>query len=186
MTAGAYRDISADRRARAAACVERHLRELTDLLESAALPPRIVEGSAVAAEVFLADTNTLHTAVRAAVYVTPERRPATGRMLRDAGFERTEPTGDTTLLRMAARGGRRPIHVLFDGSDGDAVNDAASDIPGEHPGAHPGTPEARRARMLRIGSAWLALAEAWRRDLHASEETHDVTESFEVQLIERA
>ena len=40
-------------------------------------------------------------------------------------------------------------------------------------------------RAIRLGSAWLDVATAFRRIRHATTDEQDVTESFEVQLIER-
>jgi hypothetical protein len=53
------------------------------------------------------------------------------------------------------------------------------------PSTHPGDPGAARARAARIGSAWLPLAGSFRRVRDGATDEHDVTESFEVHLIER-
>jgi hypothetical protein len=172
-----YRDISAERRERAAACVSRHLGALTALLEAHGLAHRIVEGSAVAAEVFLAESNTLHTAVRVGVLVGAGDLPLVERSLRRAGFRPGDPVGDSTLLRLASRNGRRAVHVLLEGGGLDGREPAAKS-------RHPADPAAARARAARLRTAWLDLAAVYRRVHYETRPDHDVTESFEVQLID--
>ncbi|MCP3905064.1 MAG: hypothetical protein GY715_15680 [Planctomycetes bacterium] len=168
----AYRDVSAERRAQAAACVERHLAELRATLTGDGLRYTVVEGSAVAAEVFLAETNTLHTAVRVAVRVTGDGLDPIDRALRRAGFDRAKPMGDGTLLRLAGRNGRRAIHVLF---DGDGHGASGHD--------HPGSAAAARARLRLLNGAMVDVTTAYRRAVHDSSPEHDVTESFAVQVV---
>jgi hypothetical protein len=169
---GPYRDVSAERRDRAAACVERHLAGLRATLDAAGLPCPLVEGSAVAAEVFIAQSNTLHTVVRVALRVDKRRRRAIDRTLRGAGYERSEPMRDGTLLRMATQHGHGAIHVLFDGEDAAGAN------------GHPGSRAAARARAVRIGSALVDVEAAYRRSEHEAAADHDVTETFEVQIVD--
>ncbi|NNM24582.1 MAG: hypothetical protein HKO59_01130 [Phycisphaerales bacterium] len=176
MTRPAYRDLVAERRAQAAACVDRHVAELRALLDARDVPCRIVEGSAAAAEVYLSDTNTLHTAVRVAMYAEPRARDAIDAALQSASFRVADPAGDMTLLRLAAARGRRAIHVLV---DGDTPEPAGRPI-------HPGDEQATRMRAERIGSAWLPLAATYRRVRDAPGAERDVTESFEVHVIEHA
>jgi hypothetical protein len=168
-----YRNISAERRQQAAACVDRHVHEMRALLSAKGLPCRIVDGSAAAAEVYLSDTNTLHTAVRVAMHIDAGEQPDLARALAAVGFAACEPAGDMTLLRLAATRGRRAIHVLIEGDgrikDGDQ---------------HPADPAAVRARTARLASAMLPLAASFRRVRDITGEEHDVTESFEVHLIE--
>ena len=146
------------------------------MLADGGFPARIVEGSAVAAEVFLSNTNTLHTAVRVAIFVVPDDEPGVMRTLRKHDFKPCEPSGDRRLLRMAAESGRRAVHVLFDGDPSRESSDD-SDL-------HPGDPAAARARAVRLGTAWLDLIAVCRRVRHDASDGHETTESFEVQLIE--
>ncbi len=138
---------------------------------------RLVEGSAVAAEVFLAETNTRHTAVRVGVFVAPAERREIESVLRRAGFRRSEPVGDITLIRLAARRGQRAVHVLREGDGAVPSGDG-------HARLHPGDPAAARARIARLSTAWLDLAAVYCRSRYATRPGYDVTESFEVQLIE--
>ncbi|MHC4992106.1 MAG: hypothetical protein ACYTGC_14135 [Planctomycetota bacterium] len=174
MPAPRYRDTSLERRRAAAANVDRHLDELHTILDADGVKGGIVDGSAVAAEVYLAETNTLHTAIRVAVFVAAPDRRDLERALQRAGFDRSEPSGDVHLLRLAGRGGRRAVHVLFE-------PDAAAD--GEP--AHPASVEGSRARARRLASAWIEPAATFIRAHLDADETHDISESFEIQLIEQ-
>ncbi|MHC4991026.1 MAG: hypothetical protein ACYTJ0_11230 [Planctomycetota bacterium] len=169
-------DTSIERRRAAAATVRRHVRELGSILAADGLRAAIVDGSAVAVELYVEDTNTRCTEVRVAVFVAPGDRRPVERVLARAGFEATAPTADATLLRLAGRRGRRAIHVLFDAAHGSSRRSAAR---------APSSAEAASARAARLATAWLEPAATFRRVGRGVAAAHDIMESFEVQLIER-
>lgn len=172
MVGRAYRDTSLERRRAAAESVDRHLALLHSILGAGDVDARVIDGSAVAVEVCLADTNTAHTAVRVGVLVAPADRPAVERLLAREGFRSAAPAGDATLLRLGGRGIRRPVHVLFESGD---------------TGAEPRSTNAQavRERSRRLMAAWCDPTSTMRREHHESRATRDVTESFEVQLFAR-
>lgn len=173
MSASPIHDTSLERRRIAAATVAQHLQELRSILGVGDHPVCVVDGSAVAVELRLSEADTRCYAIRVAVFVAPRARRDVELTLLRAGFRVTTPSSDGPLLRLARRHGRRPVHVLFD-----AAGQRSDDV-------HPSAPEAARARSARMASAWLEPVSTFCRTCHDAEDAREITESFEVQLIER-
>ncbi len=170
---GAVRDLSSLRRRAAAEAVAHFLADLDRL--GSGVPHRVVEGSAVAAQVRFTDEQLVRAVLRVDVAVTPANRDALETRLRGGGYEPGDGSGDVALMRIAGRRGRRPVHVLFEGRDVE---------PG--PRHHPASPEARAERSRRLAQAFRPILATW-RITHERPGTPDeptVTETREVHLVD--
>lgn len=172
----APRDIGLERRLRAAATVRRLLGEVRSLLARAGVPHRILDGSATAAEIELADEQRRRAIVRAAIRVERTALPPATAVLNRAGFAPSEPRGDVVLMQLARRRGRAAIHVLY----ADDLEPAAP--PPSRP--HPGSAEAARERGRRIASAWADATELLARTCVRRDGDVEVIETFELELLD--
>jgi hypothetical protein len=168
-------DLSARRRQAAADAVARFLGDLAG--EIAGLPHRVVEGSAVAAEVRFSEEDLLRAVLRVDVAVPGARLAAVKERLREHGYRDAGPApdaGDVALMRIAARRGRRAVHVLLEAADAEPAG----------PRPHPGSPEAAADRARRLARAFHPILATWRRT-HERRREDGVTvlETREVHLV---
>jgi hypothetical protein len=165
------RDLSTLRRRAAADAVARFLDDLGRIAGD--VPHRLVEGSAVAAQVRFTDEQLIRAVLRVDVGVSPAARPRYEARLRDHGFIPGSGSGDVALMRIAGRRGRRPVHVLFEGPD--------APPPSPHP---PGSPEAAAERARRLSAAFRPILGTWLTTVEreGDDETR-LTETREVHLV---
>lgn len=170
-------DLSVRRRRAAAEAVGRFLTDLST--QVAGLPHRVVEGSAVAAEVRFSEEDLLRAVLRVDLAVPAADLGTVQRRLREHGYRDVGPAGDggdVSLMRIAARRGRRAVHVLLDPA---GELEAPAD---RRP--HPGSAEAAAERARRLARAYLPILATWRCTL---ERTRDdgvsVVETRDVHLV---
>lgn len=177
------RNLTEERRQAAARAVADFLSDLR--ADLAGIRHRIVEGSAVAAEVRFSEDRITRALLRVDVEVDDADLESAGRTLRSLGFAPGDPSGDVALLRVAARRGRRPIHVIFDddGPDADPRSGAAPPPAASRP--HPSSPEAARERVRRLAGAFRPIHATWRRatEVPAAASDGTVSEEREVNLV---
>lgn len=172
---GSIRDLSTLRRRAAAEAVARFLDDLSE--GAAGVPHRIVEGSAVAAQVRFTDEQLIRAVLRVDIAVRPAARHRYEAALRALGYTPGKGSGDVALMRIAGRRGRRPVHVLFEGT--------GAPPPTRH---HPGSPEAAAERARRLSAAFRPILGSWRctierRGDEASAVTETIAETREVHLV---
>ncbi|MFK7960847.1 MAG: hypothetical protein AB8G96_10010 [Phycisphaerales bacterium] len=189
------RNLTEERRLAAAAAVRGFLRDLAADLRG--VDHRVIDGSAVAAEVQFSEEQLTRAVLRVDVAVADGTQRAAGRALAAAGFAPGPPSGDVALMRIAHRRGRRAVHVLMDGDAAESElagagggADANDRRPALAPRVHPGSPEAAHRRAATLAQAFLPVAGTWiRTDEHAvppeDSGRDDATrsETREVQLV---
>lgn len=122
-------------------------------LQHAGLETRIAEGSAIAAEIALADENLRRRAIRANLLLREASIAAAAETLLRRGFRRVvsssrDGSATVELLKRAARDRRAAVHVVFD--EELAPTGSLRDRVTAPPRLHPGSVEAARERALRL------------------------------------
>lgn len=133
--------------------VRRRLAVARGRLQQAGLESRIAEGSAIAAEIALADENLRRRAIRANLLLREASVAAAAEALLRHGFRRVasgsrEGSATVELLKRAARDRRAAVHVVFD--EELAPTGSLRDRVAEPPRFHPGSEEAARDRAKRL------------------------------------
>lgn len=170
-------DVSRRRRAQAAAAVDRVLDRIAARLRSGGVRHRLAEGGAIAAELAAAGETVRRLLVRIDLVLHPDDVTLATKVLRRNGFVPGRPFGDVDLLRLAARGGRRPVFVIFEaGRDGTRAGDADRPVP------HPASETARRARAAILERTLRPTAGTMLLSRHDPVET----ESIEIALVPAA
>lgn len=160
-----------------AARIDRVIREAVGALAEAGVAARLVEGSALSAELSSSDELIRRFASRASLAIQPRDQERAERTLMQEGWQRAEPQGDMHLLRTASRHGRHLVFALLDeDEDGDRTKHV-----------HPSHPEAARLRDARL-SRWrtpvrLTLA---RQQTRQDELGCTITETFELSMVDSA
>ena len=147
-------DLSARRRQAAADAVGRFLADLAGELRG--VPHRAVEGSAVAAEVRFSEEDLLRAVLRVDLAVPASHLDSVQRRLHEHGYHDAGPApdaGDVALMRVAARRGRRAVHVLLEAAEEHASG----------PRPHPGSAEAAEDRARRLARAFQPILATCRR-----------------------
>ncbi|MEY3023613.1 MAG: hypothetical protein RJA16_439, partial [Planctomycetota bacterium] len=126
--------------------VRRRLLVVRSLLQRAGVETRIAEGSAIAAEILLADENLRRRAIRANLLVRDRSIDRGAETLARRGFRRIGPLkqgGSATveLLKRAARDRRGAVHVVFD-EDLAPAGALRDRVRTPTPRLHPGSAEA--------------------------------------------
>ena len=154
--------------------IDRVVRGARDTLARAGVESRLVEGSALSAELSSCDELVRRFASRASLSVAREDLARAGRALADAGWHAADPQGDIHILRTAARRGRHLVFALIDEASG-----------GEAQGLHPAHPRAASLRDERL-SRWRVrpAMTLGRQESKADELGRTVTETFELGLVE--
>ncbi len=134
--------------------VRRRLVAVRGRLTAAGVETRVAEGSAIAAEILLADDNVRRRAIRVNLLL---REPAleravealTARGYRRLPATRSGASATVELLKRAARDRRGAVHVVFDEELAPAGR-LRSAPTGGVPRVHPGSEEAVRDRARRL------------------------------------
>ena len=166
--------------------VRRRLIVARGRLSAAGIETRIAEGSAVAAEIALAEENLRRRAIRANLLLRETAIAAAAETLARRGFRRVASAsrgGSATaeLLRRAARDRRAAVHVVFDeelapaGSLRDRVATA--------PRFHPGSPEAAQERARRLARYRLEPAVSLERRWSSEAIRGSLEEILEIGLV---
>jgi hypothetical protein len=134
--------------------VRRRLLVVRSLLQRAGVETRIAEGSAIAAEILLADENLRRRAIRANLLVRDRSIDRGAEALARRGFRRIGPLkqgGSATveLLKRAARDRRGAVHVVFD-EDLAPAGALRDRVRTPTPRLHPGSAEAAAERAARL------------------------------------
>jgi hypothetical protein len=134
--------------------VRRRLVVVRSLLRRAGVETRIAEGSAIAAEILLADENLRRRAIRANLLVVDRTIERAADALIQGGFRRigsARPGGSATveLLKRAARDRRGAVHVVFD-EDLAPAGELRERVRVPTPPFHPGSDEAAAERARRL------------------------------------
>ncbi len=123
-------------------------------LSAAGIATRIAEGSAIAAEIALADENLRRRAIRANLLLRETSIDAAAEALVGRGFRRVasanrEGSATVELLKRAAHDRRAAVHVVFD--EELVPNGSLRDrVAGAPPRFHPGSAEAAQERARRL------------------------------------
>lgn len=164
-------DVSRRRRTQAAAAVDRVLARIASRLRAGDVRHRLAEGGAIAAEMAAAGETARRLLVRLDLVLHPDDVDRARGVLRRAGFVPGRSFGDVDLIRLAARGGRRPIFVIFEAS--------LDERDGPRPVPHPASETARRARAALVERALRPTAGTLLLSRHDPAET----ESIEIALV---
>lgn len=134
--------------------VRRRLVVVRSRLRRAGVETRIAEGSAIAAEILLADENLRRRAIRANLLVEGRSIERAADTLARRGFRRIGSSrhgGSATveLLKRAARDRRGAVHVVFD-EDLAPAGELRDRVRMPMPRFHPGSAEAAAERASRL------------------------------------
>lgn len=155
--------------------IGRTVLQVVRALSDAGVAAKLVEGSALSAELSSSDELVRRFASRASVSVgTHDLARAEGALV-ESGWQRASPQGDMPLLRTAVRHGRHLVFALLDHHpDPDSAR-----------GLHPAHPEAIRLRNERL-SQWRAAVRVTfaRTSIHEDDAGRTAIESFELGLVE--
>lgn len=167
----AARNLSLIRLEEADRRVRRRLVVTRGHLQHAGLETRIAEGSAIAAEIALADENLRRRAIRANLLLREASIAAATETLLRRGFRRVvsagrEGSATVELLKRAARDRRAAVHVVFDEelAPAGSLRDRHAALPKFHPGSAEAARErARRLARYRLEPA-ISLERRWSHD----------------------
>jgi hypothetical protein len=158
------RNLSLERLAAADLRVRRRVAVVRGRLAAEGLSTRLVEGSAVAAELQPLGEAWRRRAIRAGIEVAASELSRAESLLRGLGFAPSRGQPTIELMRQAHRFGRSASHAIL-GEDPASAAGEGGDGPSRAP--HPGSPEAAEARARLIGRyrlvASVTLARSWRR-----------------------
>lgn len=158
------RNLSLERLAAADLRVRRRVAVVRGRLAREGLPTRLVEGSAIAAELQPLGEAWRRRAIRAGIEVAASELSRAESLLRRLGFAPSRGQPTIELMRQAHRFGRSASHAIL-GEDLEVATGERRD--GEARTLHPGSPEAAEARARLIGRyrlvASVTLARSWRR-----------------------
>lgn len=166
--------------------MRRRLATLRGRLSREGVSTTVVEGSAIAAEVSIAEENLRRRAIRANLQVARGDLDAARRILGEIGFRDLPPSrrrasATIELLKRASRDRRGAVHVIFD--EELAPTGTLRERPPAIGRPHPGSPQAAAERIDRLRRYRVepsaALERRWSRDaLHGRKE-----EILEVGLV---
>lgn len=166
--------------------VRRRLAMVRGRLSRAGVSTTVVEGSAIAAEVSIAEENLRRRAIRANLQVAHGDLEAARRILGEFGFRDLPPSrrrasATIELLKRASRDRRGAVHVIFD--EELAPTGSLRERPATVGRPHPGSPQAAAERIERLRRYRVepsaSLERRWSRDaLHGRKE-----EILEVGLV---
>lgn len=177
------RNLSLEERSAAAARVRELYLEAKAILAAGGILARVVDGSALAAEVEFGDDGSRRAIVRMSLFVPADATGTAERVLRTAGFTDETRSDDLLVIRLALERGRRVVHTLFDDElPPQAGVRSLSDLP--PPPHHPGSEEGRRERARRLSLWRLETAARLARTRHAVEaDGLPSSESLEISLV---
>ncbi len=177
------RNLSLEERSAAAERVRELYLEAKSILASGGIAARVVDGSALAAEVEFGEDGSRRAIVRMSLFVPRNSLAAAERTLRDAGFGDATRTDDLLVIRLALERGRRVVHTLFDDElPPRAGTGSIADLP--PPRHHPGSEEGRRERARRLSLWRLEVAARLHRIRHAVDpDGLASSESLEISLV---
>lgn len=177
------RNLSLEERSAAAERVRELYLEAKGILAAGGVAARVVDGSALAAEVEFGDDGSRRAIVRMSLFVPRDSVAAAERLLRAAGFGDAVRTDDLLVIRLALERGRRVVHTLFDDElPPRAGQGSLADLP--PPRHHPASEEGRRERARRLSLWKLEVAVRLLRVRHAVEaDGLASSESLEVSLV---
>jgi hypothetical protein len=177
------RNLSLEERSAAAERVRELYLETKSLLASGGIAARVVDGSALAAEVEFGEDGSRRAIVRMSLFVPRGSISAADRLLRAAGFGEASRIDDLLVIRLALERGRRVVHTLFDDELPPAAGTGSlADLP--TPRHHPASEEGRRERARRLSFWKLDVALRLLRVRHSVDpEGLAASESLEVSLV---
>lgn len=177
------RDVSLEERSAAAGRVRELYLEAKGILASAGIAARVVDGSALAAEVEFGEDGSRRAIVRMSLFVPNGTADRAERTLRKAGFTDAARIDDLLVIRLALERGRRVVHTLFDDELPPTTGHASiADLP--PPRHHPASEEGRRERARKLSLWRLEVAARLLRVRHAVEpDGLTSSESLEVSLV---
>lgn len=174
------RNLSLERLSAADLRVRRRVAVVRGRLAAEGLPTRLVEGSAIAAELQPLGEAWRRRAIRAGVEVAAAELTRAELLLRRLGFAPARGQPTIELMRQAHRSGRSASHAIL-GEDPAVATRERSD--GEGRTLHPGSPEAAEARAKLLGRYRLVpsvtLARSWRRESRHG----GIEETLEIGLV---
>lgn len=134
--------------------VRRRLLVVRGQLSAAGVETRIAEGSAIAAEIALAEDDLRRRAIRANLLLREPSIAAAAEALARQGFRRLggsarEGSATIELLKRAARDRRAAVHVVFD-EELAPTGSLRDRVAGAPPRFHPGSPQAAQERARRL------------------------------------
>jgi len=177
------RNLALEERSAAAERVRSLYEETRSILAAAGVAARVVDGSALAAEVEFREDGSRRAIVRMSLFVAEASVAAAVRALDRAGFGPAERTDDLAVIRYALERGRRVVHTLFDDELPPTAGERSlADLP--PPRTHPGSEEGRRERARRL-SLWRLEPAARRMRIRHGTDADGVgsSESLEVLLV---
>lgn len=177
------RNLSLEERSAAAERVRGLYLEAKRILASGGVAARVVDGSALAAEVEFGEDGSRRAIIRMSLFVPAASVTDADRTLRSAGFVEAVRSDDLLVIRLALERGRRVVHTLFDdelpprGGLG-----SLADLPA--PKHHPASEEGRRERARRLSLWKLETASRLMRIRHWTEpDGLGASESLEISLV---
>lgn len=177
------RNLSLEERSAAAERVRELYLESKRILAGGGVAARVVDGSALAAEVEFGEDGSRRAIVRMSLFVPPASIATAERTLRAAGFADATRTDDLLVIRLALERGRRVVHTLFDDElPPRAGTGSLVDLPA--PRHHPASEEGRRERARRLSLWKLETAARLMRIRHSTEpDGLALSESLEISLV---
>ena len=177
------RNLSLEERSAAAERVRGLYPEAKRILASGGVAARVVDGSALAAEVEFGEDGSRRAIIRMSLFVPAASVTDADRTLRSAGFVEAVRSDDLLVIRLALERGRRVVHTLFD----DELPPRGGlrslvDLPA--PKHHPASEEGRRERARRLSLWKLETASRLMRIRHWTEpDGLGASESLEISLV---
>jgi hypothetical protein len=177
------RNLSLEERSAAAERVRELYLESKRILAGGGVAARVIDGSALAAEVEFGEDGSRRAIVRMSLFVPPGSVTVAERTLRTAGFGDAIRTDDLLVIRLALERGRRVVHTLFDDElPPRAGTGSLADLPA--PRHHPASEEGRRERARRLSLWKLDTAVRLMRIRHWTEpDGLASSESLEISLV---